>query len=138
MAAALRGAYLGGANLEGANLRGANLGGAYLEGANLEGAYLEGANLRGANLEGAYLEGAYLRGANLEGAIGIPQSVFICGSRHNVWAIDGIIKIGCHRLTVEEWIAKYQEIGEREGYSPEQIMEYKTYIDMCTMMPRGK
>jgi len=64
----LKGAYLKGANLEGANLKWAYLKGANLEGANLKGANLEGANLEGANLEGANLEGAYLEGANLEGA----------------------------------------------------------------------
>jgi hypothetical protein len=52
--------------------------------------------------------------------------------------MNGVIKIGCHRLTVEEWIARYQEIGGREGYSPEQIAEYKTYIDMCAMLPKAK
>ena len=57
------GAYLGGADLEGADLRGA-----YLEGADLEGAYLEGAYLEGADLEGAYLGGANLKGAKLVGA----------------------------------------------------------------------
>ena len=66
--AALKWAYLKGANLEGANLEGAYLKWAYLKGANLEGAYLKWAYLKGANLKGAYLEGANLEGANLEGA----------------------------------------------------------------------
>ncbi|WKN20849.1 pentapeptide repeat-containing protein [Azotobacter vinelandii] len=69
----LSGAYLGGANLSGANLRGAYLGEANLGGANLSGANLSGANLRGAylgeaNLGGANLSGANLSGANLRGA----------------------------------------------------------------------
>ena len=74
----LEGADLGGAYLRGADLRGAYLGGAYLRDANLEGAdledaylgcaYLGGAYLRDADLGGAYLGGAYLRGADLEDA----------------------------------------------------------------------
>ena len=64
----LRGANLDGANLSGAYLRGANLSGAYLRGAYLRGANLEGAYLRGAYLDSTYLDGAYLRGANLDGA----------------------------------------------------------------------
>ena len=71
-------AYLGGADLRGADLRGAYLGGAdlrgaylrdaYLRGADLRGAYLRGADLRGADLGGAYLRDAYLGGAYLGGA----------------------------------------------------------------------
>ncbi|MFY3547450.1 pentapeptide repeat-containing protein [Achromobacter xylosoxidans] len=64
----LRGAYLGDANLRGADLRGAYLGDANLGGANLRGADLRGANLRGANLGGADLRDANLGGANLGGA----------------------------------------------------------------------
>ena len=73
LAASLKKANLGSANLEGANLGRANLGSSNLEGANLGRANLgssnlKGANLKGANLEGANLEGAYLAVANLEGA----------------------------------------------------------------------
>jgi PPE-repeat protein len=68
LVSALRGAYLGGANLGGANLGGANLGGANLGDANLRGANLGDANLGGANLGDANLGGAYLGDANLRGA----------------------------------------------------------------------
>ncbi len=64
----LRGAYLQGADLLGANLEGSYLQGANLQGANLEGSYLQGANLQGSNLQGAYLRGANLRGSDLQGA----------------------------------------------------------------------
>ena len=66
-------AYLGWADLSGADLRRANLCRADLTGANLSKADLSGANLRkadltGANLSKADLSGAKLRGANLCGA----------------------------------------------------------------------
>ena len=48
-------AYLGGADLRGADLDGADLGGADLRGADLGGAYLRGADLGGADLDGAKL-----------------------------------------------------------------------------------
>ncbi len=28
----------------------------------------------------------------------------------------------------------YEEIGVNHGYSPEQIAEYKTYIDICATL----
>jgi hypothetical protein len=64
----LRGTNLRWADLRGANIRGADLRGAYLGGANLRWADLGGADLSGADLGGADLRGANLRGANLRGA----------------------------------------------------------------------
>ncbi|MEH1972888.1 MAG: pentapeptide repeat-containing protein [Nostoc sp.] len=63
-----RSAYLGDANLTGADFSGADLGQAYLGDANLTGVNFSGANLSGANLGDANLSGANLSGANLSGA----------------------------------------------------------------------
>ncbi|MEH1874156.1 pentapeptide repeat-containing protein [Nostoc sp.] len=63
-----KGAYLGDANLTGADFRGADLGQAYLGDANLTGVNFSDANLSGANLGDANLSGANLSGANLSGA----------------------------------------------------------------------
>lgn len=69
----LGGAYLGGADLDGAYLTRAYLGGAdltdaYLTRADLDGAYLGGANLTRADLTDADLGGAYLTDADLTDA----------------------------------------------------------------------
>ncbi|MEH1828953.1 MAG: pentapeptide repeat-containing protein [Nostoc sp.] len=63
-----RSAYLGDANLTGADFSGADLSLAYLGDANLTGVNLSGANLSGANLGDANLSGANLSSANLTGA----------------------------------------------------------------------
>ncbi|MBD2194064.1 MULTISPECIES: pentapeptide repeat-containing protein [Calothrix] len=63
-----RGAYLGNANLTGANFSGANLSGAYLGDANLTGVNFTNANLSGANFGDANLSGANLQNANLSHA----------------------------------------------------------------------
>ncbi|MEH2361045.1 pentapeptide repeat-containing protein [Nostoc sp.] len=63
-----RSAYLGDANLTGADFSGADLSRAYLGDANLTGVNFSGANLSGANLGDANLSGANLSGANLSGA----------------------------------------------------------------------
>jgi uncharacterized protein YjbI with pentapeptide repeats len=71
----LQEAYLFDANLQGADLSDANLRGAVLIEADLQGAWLSTckcqappANLEGANLSGANLSGAMLYGTNLTGA----------------------------------------------------------------------
>jgi uncharacterized protein YjbI with pentapeptide repeats len=63
-----RSAYLGDANLTGADFSGADLSLAYLGDANLTGVNFIGANLSGANFGDANLSGANLSGANLSGA----------------------------------------------------------------------
>ena len=133
----LRVANLYGADLRGADLRVANLYGADLRGANLRGADLCeadlcGADLRGADLCGADLYGANLCGANLYGADGITLPIInISGTRHNFFYMGDIIQIGCERWPIVHWIENYQSIGEINDYTPEEITEYKQYIDIA-------
>ncbi len=65
----------------------------------------------------------------------VPKSLFISASRHTVsyWGEDAI-QIGCKRYTISEWQKHFRKIGEAEGYSPEQMEEYKGYIDLIATM----
>lgn len=65
----------------------------------------------------------------------VPKSLFISASRHTVsyWGED-VIQIGCKRYTISEWQKHFREIGEAKGYSPEQMEEYKGYIDLIATM----
>jgi hypothetical protein len=65
----------------------------------------------------------------------VPKSLFINASRHTVsyWGED-VIQIGCKRYSISEWQKHFQKIGEAEGYSPEQMEEYKGYIDLIATM----
>ena len=65
----------------------------------------------------------------------VPKSLFISASRHTVsyWGED-VIQIGCKRYTISEWQKHFRIIGEAEGYSPEQMEEYKGYIDLIAAM----
>src|SRR5574343_657087 len=136
----LRSANLGDANLRSANLGDANLGGAYLGDANLRGANLRSANLGDANLRGANLGDANLRGANLRdaylGDANLPI-VQIVGSKHYLVYVSDHITIGCEYHHVEYWRIMYEYIGNENNYTPEQIAEYKRYIDICTEIYRG-
>jgi len=122
----LYGACLYGADLYGANLYGADLRGANLYCADLRGANLYGANLRGASLEGANLEGADLYGANLP--------LF---SKWNTSIINNrIIKIGCKKMTIEDWdsfFASEEEFETKRGTAEFKQIEamylaYKAYV----------
>ena len=112
------GADFQGADLYGATLYGADLRGAKLENSNLEGSTLYGANLRNANLYGANLRGANLYGANLEGSklYGANLPIF---SKWNPSIINNrIIKIGCKKMTIDEWdlfFASEEEFETKRG-----------------------
>jgi len=123
---------LQGADLRGANIEGANFGTAYLRGADLRGANLEGANFGGAILEGVDLEGAYFEGANFEGVKGaVLPSIFICGTKHNFFYMNGKIRIGCEEHPVKYWLENYKSIGKINNYSDDQVNEYYQYIKFC-------
>ena len=74
-------------------------------------------------------------GCELGDGCDVPKSLFISASRHTVsyWGED-VIQIGCKRYTISEWQKHFRKIGEPEGYSPEQMEEYKGYTDLIATM----
>ena len=74
-------------------------------------------------------------GCKLGDGCDVPKSLFISASRHAVsyWGED-VIQIGCKRYTISEWQKHFRKIGEAEGYSTEQMEEYKGYIDLIATM----
>ena len=74
-------------------------------------------------------------GCKLGDGCDVPKSLFISASRHTVsyWGED-VIQIGCKRYTISEWQNHFRKIGEAEGYSTEQMEEYKGYIDLIAAM----
>lgn len=74
-------------------------------------------------------------GCTLGDGCDVPKSLFISASSHAVsyWGED-VIQIGCKRYTISEWQKHFRKIGEAEGYSPEQMEEYKGYIDLIATM----
>ena len=56
----------------------------------------------------------------------------IQGSRHALTECKkGFLQIGCKCYTFEEWELHFEAIGKAEGYSENQIQEYKLYIDLA-------
>ena len=64
----------------------------------------------------------------------ILNTIFITGSRNSLNYYGEDLYIGCIKMPVNKWLEKYEEIGMKEGYTPEQIKEYKKYIDMIAMI----
>ena len=75
------------------------------------------------------------RNIKLGNGCDVSKSLFISASSHTVsyWGED-VIQIGGKRCTISEWQKHFRKIGEAEGYSPEQMEEYKGYIDLIATM----
>lgn len=55
----------------------------------------------------------------------------IQGSYHEIYSPDfKHIRIGCQEHSVEHWLKHFHNIGKSNGYTSEQIDEYKAYIDL--------
>ena len=63
----------------------------------------------------------------------------IKGSMHEVNSPDGrLIRIGCQEHSPKHWLSHFEVIGKKNGYSCEQIKEYKMYIDLfCQILPES-
>ena len=65
------------------------------------------------------------------------KTLFITGSKHTVtWYGKDCINIGCHKMTIKEWLEKGLELAKQEGYSDEQIEEYKGYVKICKALQK--
>jgi len=47
---------------------------------------------------------------------------------------DTELQIGCISLTIDKWREKRVILGEKEGYTPEQIEEYGMYIELAAKL----
>jgi hypothetical protein len=95
---------------------------------------------RGGVFRGGEFRGGVFHGGEFHGGVfhdgWLPSQ--IQGSRHFVNIPDGkTIAIGCQVHTPEYWIENFETIGIDHGYTPEQIVEYKCYIDLAAEMIRA-
>jgi hypothetical protein len=44
--------------------------------------------------------------------------------KHEIIIIHDVAHIGCHSLTLTEWLERGAEIGEKNDYTPDQIATY--------------
>jgi hypothetical protein len=121
-------------NLKGANLKGAILHDMDLEGANLMNANLKGANLRYTNLSysdmrGANIENADLRNVDLRKAKIDFKYIYLKGSKDDICAYLDCIWVGCKCFKINKLLKRYKILGERYGYTDEEIVEYGEYFN---------
>ena len=125
----LNNADLSNVDLSNASLIYADLNNADLRHVDLIYASLIYADLSNADLSNVDLHHADLSNANLSHA-NLSRLITIIGSAHNLQYYNNQLKIGRYEYPLAYWLIMYDTIGQEEGYTEEQIKEYKSYIDM--------
>ena len=101
------------------------------------GGVFHGGVFRGGWFHGGVFRGGWFRGGWFHDGVfhdgWLP--VQIQGSMAFINCPDGkTIRIGCQNHTPEYWAENYASIGKIHGYTDEQIIEYKGYIDLVSAM----
>ena len=131
----LRSADLSYANLSSADLRYADLRSADLSSANLRSADLRYADLSYADLSYANLSYADLSYADLRYA---DLMTFQFQKHTAYFTFDGSLRIGCEVMSIADWSAMYEGVGQAQGYTPEQIAAYGGFIKLCLEMFKAR
>ena len=74
-------------------------------------------------------------GCNLGNDCNLITGLFIYGSKYTfTYTGGGTVQIGCHNMTIHEWLKSGDLIAEKEGFTEEQKKEYKLYLQMANKL----
>jgi hypothetical protein len=60
--------------------------------------------------------------------------LYIQGTRHAITHCQhGFLQIGCEKHSITDWLKNHIRIGAANGYSGDEIREYKLYIDLAAI-----
>ncbi len=115
---------------ENAEIRGGVIRGGVIRGGEIWGGVIWGGEIRGGEIWGGVIWGGVIRGgAYTESMLQIQGSAHFCYAYFLEDGGIGIV-IGCIRMSINDWIEKYKEIGAQNKYTADQIDEYGAYIDL--------
>ena len=108
------------------------------EKAEIWGGVIRGGEIRGGEIWGGVIWGGVIWGGEIWGGTYEVSMLQIQGSRHFLYAYfneENIVElgIGCERHSIAWWQENYEKIGVKEGYTKEEIAEYKAYIDLYAL-----
>lgn len=95
--------------------------------------------MRGGEMHGGEMHGGVMRGGVMWGGEIEVSMLQIQGTRHFCYASfteDGKeiwLGIGCEFHSIDWWLENFEQIGKSESYTPDQIAEYKLYIDLFAL-----
>jgi len=103
--------------------------------ARILGGTIRGGTIWGGTIWGGTILGGTILGGTILGGNWKKATLQIQGTRHFVNMCSCTeLQIGCIHLTIAKWREKRVVLGEKEGYTPEQIEEYGRYIELAAAM----
>lgn len=80
------------------------------------------------------IESSYLGGFAYLKDVDVVNDCLIEGTKHSMsiqrCSVNNIVTIGCVSYSLNYWLKHYKRIGKKYNYSDEQILEYKSYLDI--------
>lgn len=88
--------------------------------------------IRGGEIRGGVIRGGVIFGGEICGGVIWKTPLQFCSGRHYaIVSQPGWLKIGCKQFTFDYWGDNFKKIGEDEGYSEIEIIQYKIIIEMA-------
>ena len=64
-------------------------------------------------------------------------SLSIFGSKDDIVFTGGLVRIGCAQHHINYWLDNHVQEGISHGYNPDQIIEYKKYLDAISILSKA-
>ena len=130
--AIIRGGEIRGGVIWGGEIRGGEIRGGVIRGGVIWGGVIWSGVIKGGEIRGGVIRGGVIFGGEICGGVIWKTPLQFCSGRHYaIVSQPGWLKIGCKQFTFDYWGDNFKKIGEDEGYSEIEIIQYKIIIEMA-------
>ena len=138
----IRGGVIWGGEIRGGEIRGGVIRGGVIwdgvirdgviRGGVIRGGVIWSGEIKGGEIKGGEIRGGVIFGGEICGGVIWKTPLQFCSGRHYaIVSQPGWLKIGCKQFTFDYWGDNFKKIGEDEGYSEIEIIQYKIIIEMA-------
>ena len=130
--AIIRGGEIRGGVIWGGEIRGGEIRGGVIRGGVIWSGVIWSGVIKGGEIRGGVIRGGVIFGGEICGGVIWKTPLQFCSGRHYaIVSQPGWLKIGCKQFTFDYWGDNFKKIGEDEGYSEIEIIQYKIIIEMA-------
>ena len=113
-------------------IRGGEIRGGVIRGGEIRRGEIWSGVIKGGEIRGGVIRGGVIFGGEICGGVIWKTPLQFCSGRHYaIVSQPGWLKIGCKQFTFDYWGDNFKKIGEDEGYSEIEIIQYKIIIEMA-------
>ena len=128
----IRGGEICGGVIRGGEIRGGVIRGGVIWGGVIWSGVIKGGVIWVGVIRAGVIRGGVIFGGEICGGVIWKTPLQFCSGRHYaIVSQPGWLKIGCKQFTFDYWGDNFKKIGEDEGYSEIEIIQYKIIIEMA-------